>query len=255
MNSRFLLGLAILAIAVAPLSAQSAIPGLCPTGYAAYAGGACGALLTPSNPDGNYTYSYTYGASSPSDVPGVVLSSDNLLVAGDFSLGSPPESWYTLGSGQWISTSDSTAPIPGGGPGQDVTVNYAINFDLTGFDLSTVSITGSWTADDMGLGLFVNGNAVAGSALPNSSDSGTPPDQPWAYTYSFTINSSTPGITFNQGANTLVFSVDQADNLYDGLLVDSLSGTANPANETPEPGSFLLIGAGLGMVALRRRRA
>jgi hypothetical protein len=57
--------------------------------------------------------------------------------------------------------------------------------------------------------------------------------------------------------NTLTFSVEQVDNKYDAFLVDALSGSGTlKANEDPgpEPGSILLVAAGLGMIALRRRR-
>jgi hypothetical protein len=254
MNSRFFIAFLILAAAAVPLNAQTAVPGLCPTGYGAYSGG-CGALLSPGSTDGNYTYSYTYDL-TPASGSGVVLS--NLLTAAGEGT---HLSWYTGGSGEWIATTNSVNPIPYPAPAQtdiDVDVNYAIDFNLTGFELNTVVISGSWTADDIGFGLILNGVSLAGNSssqggvLPIANDDDNPPDLPWSTTYSFTLNSSTPGVTFNPGVNTLVFSIQQSDNYYDGLDVSALSGTGAL---TPEPGSILLIAAGLGMLALRRRSA
>lgn len=149
-----------------------------------------------------------------------------------------------------------------------LTVNYSLSFNLTGFDLSTVSISGAWTANDVGLGLSINGTSLAGNStngsnggsLPYTEDTGNPQDLPWSTIYAFTLNSSTANFTSHllPGVNTLTFSVDQADNNYDGLLVDALTGSGTlKANEEsgPEPGSVLLVAAGLGMLALRRRQA
>ena len=38
------------------------------------------------------------------------------------------------------------------------------SFDLTGFDLSTVSISGLWRVADLRQGVYVNGNLLAGTA-------------------------------------------------------------------------------------------
>jgi hypothetical protein len=254
-NYRFFV---ILAVAAMALNAQSAIPGLCPTGYGAYAGG-CGALLSPGSPDGNYTYSYVNPTTSD-PVTGSAALLTNLLPV---EPGDNPVPWYTSPGSDWISTTDSISPIPflPSKADSDVIVDYSITFNLTDFNLNAVVISGAWTADDVGLGLILNGVSLAGNpvseggALPYSEDYASTPDEPFSYIYSFTLSSSTPGVVFNAGINTLVFSVDQADNYYDGLLVSSLSGTGIDPPPTPEPGSIFLIAAGLGMLALRRRRA
>jgi hypothetical protein len=262
MISRFLVFAAILAVAVAPLNATGTlIPGLCPTGYALYSSG-CGSILPvgSSTVDGNYTYTYTYnngaGGTGSGSGNAYVLSQD--LVAGSIGFGNPTVGWATGPTANWVSVTNSTHPISGanvGSPDINATVNYSIHFSLTGFDLSTVVISGAWTADDLGLGILVNGHSISATALPTGGN-------PWSQVYSFAFNSSTPGFTsdLHSGVNTLTFSVDQVDNNYDGLIVSSLTGngilTVNEAGAgVPEPGSILLIATGLGIVALRRRRA
>ncbi len=114
-------------------------------------------------------------------------------------------------------------------------LDYQTTLDLTGYDPSTVSLSGIWATDNFGLDILVNGNSTGNTA--NSYQSWTP----------FTISNG-----FVAGVNTLDF-VWGNDGGPGGLRVEFTSGTGCLA---PEPASLLLLGSGmtaLGLLARRRR--
>jgi hypothetical protein len=112
-------------------------------------------------------------------------------------------------------------------------------FDLTGWDLSTVSMTGFWAADDDGT-LALNGHVLEFKSLYADSLFLTP----------FEVRAPCP--YFNQGLNTLSITVTNADNLYEGVrLIGAVSSI-------PEPSTLVLTGIGAFSIlayAWRRRRA
>jgi hypothetical protein len=72
---------------------------------------------------------------------------------------------------------------------------YTTTFDLTGYDLSTVSISGQWATDNAGLGIYLNGTRVSTFATPDASFDWHP----------FSFASGT--VSFASGVNTLGFVV------------------------------------------------
>lgn len=147
----------------------------------------------------------------------------------------------------------------------------ALRFD-TAVELE--KITFGWTSSDRDISLFSlkNGSSpvVIGSTIANLSSSwqlvgnygdGAPDS---AYSSSSTdrtisVNSNNLSSSwwllsaYNKNYDT---SKPELDNVTDYVKVMSVAGvTRPPTNETPEPGSLVLFGAGLfGLMALRRRR-
>jgi hypothetical protein len=115
---------------------------------------------------------------------------------------------------------------------------YFRTFDLSGYDISTVSMAGSWWIDDQGP-LALNGHQIDYS-----------PWDGWSATRHFSVPVGSP--FFNAGANTLSISIDTSDNFFDGVR---LEGTLT-ASPIPEPCTLaLLVAAGLGLTGWVWRRA
>ena len=117
---------------------------------------------------------------------------------------------------KWISPrfdSSGAAGFNGDGGAGAGNYIYRTTFDLTGFDLSTVRITGTWATDNEGLALRVNG---AATGLTNTAQfpSFTP----------FSITSANAALV--NGVNTLEFVVQNQDAAggYTGLRVQGLQG-------------------------------
>ena len=104
---------------------------------------------------------------------------------------------------------------------------YTETFDLTGYNLSTVSISGSWTIDDSGI-LILNGKTI-----------GTLGDGNWGTMFAFSDSTSTD---FNQGLNTLQIEITGTDVYLEGV---NLSGTLTGQQNAPEP-SYSAISAVCG---------
>jgi len=142
------------------------------------------------------------------------------------------------GTGQWIGPALGGNEITLDAPG---VYEYQETFDLTGFDLSTVALSGSYATDNSGY--FELNGVTVGSASSSFS--------------SLTAISLTSG--FNQGTNTLDFFVTNAPpgggpQNPTGLFVE-LSGTGNLL-AAPEPASIAFVGLGLvalGVLGSRRR--
>lgn len=142
-----------------------------------------------------------------------------------------------IDNGAWIN--DSTAsrwlvPDPDfffpDQPGITDTITYRTTFDLSAFSAPGWRIDGRWAADDSGLTIRLNGVVVPGVAVAQA-------DQ-------WTDFSITSGIL--PGLNTLEFTT------FSTLSPTGLRVEMN-TSPVPEPSTWLLMGAGLGLVALRRR--
>ncbi len=134
----------------------------------------------------------------------------------------------------WVS------PAANGVASDDGVYIYELLVDLTGFDLSTVSITGGFSTDNDGFIRVNGGPAVA-----------TVPFDGFSTLHAFTLNSG-----FVAGINSIQAGVNNGGNPT-ALRVEFWDATGGPIDATavPEPASLMLVGSGIaGIVAKRRRR-
>ncbi|MEW5686018.1 MAG: PEPxxWA-CTERM sorting domain-containing protein [Pseudomonadota bacterium] len=137
---------------------------------------------------------------------------------------------------RWLSfTGDGTGQAPGGS-----TTTYRLSFDLTGFDLNTILISGSFAADN-GATLSVNGVDT------------------WYVSSGFNAFTDFQLTNFQAGVNTLEFRVVDTG-APSAFRVDNLFGSAEFATPggtvVPEPATWALLISGFGLAgsALRGQR-
>jgi hypothetical protein len=200
LGSLGLLNLLGLALQAAP------IPGLFGTGV-----DDSGALLSAGAIDPHYKLITSADTNFPG--PNSIVVSNDFPIAGE--AGNGP--WLTNGPiSKWIGPQpDQTCCGQGnaGGNGGNAPGAYAyrISFDLTGFDLSTVKITGQWACDSEGTDIKINGVSTGNKIAPF-------PPQPSESWHPFTINSG-----FVDGVNTLDFLINRSSGKYPtGLRADVL---------------------------------
>tara|TARA_R110002073_G_scaffold36800_2_gene106995 strand:+ start:316 stop:939 length:624 start_codon:yes stop_codon:yes gene_type:complete len=179
----------------------------------------------------------SYGTGSTGSVVGGTLSHDNLFV-------------YDTNNGAYFqgATTPASNWVWGVDPDQDATINFTFSFDLTGYDLNTVSLTGLWGADNFG-SVSLNGNAV--SSLPATTPKYTNFRTLTAYTAS-DVN------FFNQGINNLVYSItnDGGPGAFRaaGELFADTSGPNIAPSPVPAPASAMLVLLGLAGLGVRKHR-
>ncbi len=177
-------------------------------------------ITTGNTPDANWTVDQIDAGPAPAIV---TTPSDTNWYGG----------WVDNGpASDWIART-STDTNNGSGP-----YTFHNTFDLTGYDLSTVGLSGVWAIDDQGT-LDLNGNLVA--TLGNGA---------WTGLTAFSIDTGSP--FFNQGLNTLNITITSDDNYLEavrlgGIVTGDLSGAPEPST------TFLLLG-GFAAAALKLRR-
>lgn len=159
--------------------------------------------------------------------------------------------WGTFSGPQaarWISF-DYDASGPSGG----VPYIFRTTFDLTGYDLSTVSFDFRCSADNTFLGWSLNGSAPTGGGGGAFGTTGVCATHPNGISGAFqTISSG-----FVAGINTWEF-LTSGDTQTDALVVDVTNFTGRqPSSTVPEPSTYALLGTGLLVIGglARRRRA
>ncbi len=223
---RLFLFLTVLALAVSPAFGGSiTLIGLFDTGA-----DSTGALLAGGATDSHYLY--CQGASCTPTTGSVVVSP-------------VPSPWLAnSGTSQWVSFQQdyTTMYAP-----SDVSYVYRTTFDLTGYVLSSVIITGGWAVDDLGT-LSLNGgsalNTIAYDAGGSSYDA----------LHSFTLNQANGLVA---GVNTLTFALTNYHATFQGNATGlrvQFSSFAGTESGIPEPGTLALLGSGLLALGLIRRR-
>ena len=137
-----------------------------------------------------------------------------------------PGSWVANNAtSRWIWENALGTPI-------NVTRTFETTFDLTGLNHLGATVSGTWSTDNFGLDILINGVSTGNTA----------PD--FLNLYAFTVNTG-----FVAGVNTLSFVVQDVGGIS-GFRVGSISGSA-----VPEPSTLLLLGTGLvGLVGYNRRK-
>ncbi|UXH78513.1 PEP-CTERM sorting domain-containing protein [Roseateles amylovorans] len=219
--------IAAAALLISGVAAAGTIAGLVNTG----------AGLAAGSTDTHYTYSVSGGDYTGLSGSGVV-SNSNVDPFPSWLANTASSSWLIPTADQSINYSSS----------ESSTFTWSLNFDLTGYDLSSASITGRWASDNSGV-LLLNGTVIS-TILGNG--------------YNTWTNFSGINSALTTGKNTLSFVVtDDASATYNytGLRVEFASATANlgtplvtPAVPEPESYAMMLAGlAALGFLARRRR--
>jgi hypothetical protein len=143
------------------------------------------------------------------------------------------------GSG-WISNTASSAyngPAP---------YTFAMTFDLSRWELNTISIAGQWSIADGGT-LNFNGHQIDSMADPGCCG----PFGPWDDMHPFSV----PLSDLVSGVNTVTMTVTSADGYFEAARFEgSINGT--PLSNVPEPNAILLfitmVGGVAGAARLRR---
>lgn len=145
------------------------------------------------------------------------------------------------GTATWITTPSVVATSPTTGWGISNMVYARRSFDLSGYDLSTVALSGSWRVADLSYGIYINGFLV-----PSTIYGG--------YTFATDqLFSLAAGSGFFQsGSNTIELRGQSVNNVWDAFWLDAqVSGRST---SVPEPATTALLLAGLGLLGTRLRR-
>ncbi len=165
-------------------------------------------LATGAQPDAYWTVQEANGTTGPAQTV-----FPNNADWGNWPADGPTSDWIAR---------DANAARQGTAP-----YTFTRTFDLTGYDLATVSLAGQWGVDDTGT-LAVNGHMI---------DTET---DGWNRFTPFVVAGA--GGFLNQGLNTLTMTITASDNNIDGVRLDALLTTS--AGLAAVVGSGITVGAG-----------
>jgi hypothetical protein len=180
-------------------------------------------ITTAGTPDAHWTY----------NDGGVIAPAQILTPAGGCS--NSTNNWYcdwlpNQSGSSWIGKSDS-AYVNGSDD-----YSFSTTFNLTGYNLSTVALSGWFTADDAGA-LYLNGDPIASTAKCAFQATCSS----WDMMNFFSI----PNADFVKGLNTLTITLTYNDDNWEGVQLSGEVTGSPTSSATPEPGTLLLLGSGL----------
>lgn len=176
-----------------------------------------GQLITSSTtsgrgtPDGHWDVIDTNLGSTYNGAAYVVTSSQNDWYSGWLGNG-PNSDWIALDAN---TNNNGQAPY-----------TFSTTFNMTGYDLSTASLSGSWAIDDGGT-LSLNGNSL-----------GTLGSGQWGALTAF----SAPSSDFVSGVNTLSITITDSDFNLEAVRLQGSVSASPLGTATPEPASLTLMG-------------
>jgi Bacterial Ig-like domain len=202
-------------------------------------------LNEPINPNSFNPTAITVAPASPS--VGRINLSTGLNAAGvvQFGIGNLDANWATTsigggtpiqaqvvapGSPDWYTGWNADGPASSW-IARDATLasqglagySFTRTFDLTNYNLATVSLAGTWSIDDGGV-VILNGTQISSLGYAPSQNA-------------FSVPQGSP--LFNQGSNTLTIVMTSADNTLDAVRLEAqVSGalTSGTSSTTPIPG-------------------
>jgi hypothetical protein len=149
----------------------------------------------------------------------------------------------------WVSDPSINDTVATTAWGVDKMVYIRHNFDLTGYDLSTVALGGTWRIADWTMGIYLNGNLIPGTDIGkgNPATQGT-----WFSDHLLSVAAGSA--FFVAGVNTLEFQAQSINSGWDGLWFDgAVTGRQTGGGEIPEPSSLLLLAGGAVALTLKAR--
>ena len=193
-------------------------------------------VLAPGTTDPTWTISTDGGAT---------FSSTKVLYPAQICCGMET----VAGTAAWVSDPSIVDGNAATAWGIDQMVYIRRTIDLTGFDLSTVALGGTWRIADWTMGIYLNGNLIPGTNI-GKGDQGT--QGTWFSDHAFSVAAGSP--FFVAGLNTLEFQAQSINSVYDGIWFDGTLTGRQVGGDVPEPSSLLLLAGGVAAMALKAHR-
>ncbi|WP_339708961.1 PEP-CTERM sorting domain-containing protein [uncultured Sphingosinicella sp.] len=141
----------------------------------------------------------------------------------------------------WITDPSVTAGSSSTSWGVGNTVFLTRTFDLSGYDIDSVAMSGIWRVADNSVGIYINGNLVPGTTINTT----------WGSDFAISVLAGSG--YFTNGINTIEMRGSSINSTWDAFWLDAL--VTGDSGEVPEPAALGLFGLGmLGLLAARRRR-
>lgn len=142
------------------------------------------------------------------------------------------------GVAAWITTPSVVATSPTTGWGVNNMVYARRSFDLSGYDLSTVTLNGRLRVADSSHGIYINGSLVPGTGYAG-----------YTFTTDHFFSLAAGSGLFQSGANLIEMRGDSVNDVWDAFWLDAQ--VIGRASSVPEPTTLVLLLAGLALCGVR----